>query len=306
MIHCRSGGRGRRPVTATLLALYIGLLGAVPSLADDGASEQLREGEYLLRAGGCVSCHTDKADDAPFLAGGRAIESPVGTFYGPNITPDTETGIGGWSARDFERALRHGRSPAGRHYYPAFPYTAYTRMRPRDVAALWAYLQTVEPVQRENRSHELDWFARFRPGLAVWKFLHFRPAAFEPDADASAEWNRGAYLSTALAHCAECHSPRSLTGGIKPGLRYAGARMAGGDTAPNITPDRETGIGTWSGRHLMRYLDLGMDPDGDFAGGAMGDVIGEGTSFLSDSDRRALVVYLRSLEPIRHELPPAE
>lgn len=306
MVHWRSAGRGLRPVTAAFLALCFGLFGAAPSSADEGASEQVREGEYLLRAGGCVSCHTGEADDAPFLAGGRAIETPVGTFYGPNITPDPETGIGGWSERDFERALRHGRSPTGRHYYPAFPYVAYTRMRSGDVAALWAYLQTVEPVQRDNRSPELQWFARFRPGVAVWKFLHFRPVSFEPDADASAEWNRGAYLSSALTHCAECHSPRTLTGGIKPGLRYAGARMAGGDTAPNITPDRETGIGSWSGRHLMRYLDLGMDPEGDFAGGAMGDVISEGTSFLTDSDRRALVVYFRSLEPIRYELPRAE
>lgn len=306
MLKYRSAGRGLRRVTAALLALGIAVLFVAPSAADDGDSELLREGEYLLRAGGCVSCHTGRERDAPFLAGGRAIESPVGTFYGPNITPDPETGIGRWSQRDFEQALQHGRSPAGHHYYPAFPCTTYARMRPDDVAALWAYLRTVEPVQRENRPHDLDWFARFRPGLAVWEFLHFRPAVFEPDADASDEWNRGAYLSSALAHCAECHSPRTRTGGIKPALRYAGARMAGGDVAPNITPDQETGIGSWSGRHLMRYLDLGMDPQGDFAGGPMGDVINEGTSFLTDADRRALAVYFRSLEPIRHEVPPAD
>jgi mono/diheme cytochrome c family protein len=274
--------------------------------ADDGVSEQVLRGEYLLRAGGCVSCHTEKADDAPFLAGGRVIESPFGRFLGPNITPDPETGIGAWTEGDFQRALRHGRSPSGRHYYPAFPYTSYTRMKPEDVSALWAYLQTVEPVRRENRPHELTWFARFRPGLSVWKFLHFRPAEFEPDVDASEEWNRGAYLARALGHCAECHSPRTPTGGLEPGLLYSGARLGGGEIAPNITPDRDTGIGRWRASHLMRYLDLGMDPDGDFAGGAMAEVISEGTSFLTDADRRALVVYLLALEPIRREVPPAD
>lgn len=299
----RPAGRGRWPVTLALLALLAAFPGGVVGAAEDGVSEQVRHGEYLLRAGGCVSCHTEKVDDAPFLAGGRAIESPFGIFYGPNITPDPDTGIGGWTERDFERALRHGRSPSGSHYYPAFPYTSYTRMKAEDVSALWAYLQTVEPVQRENQPHELTWFARFRPGLAVWKFLHFRPAVFQPDAEASDEWNRGAYLSTALAHCAECHSPRTRTGGLKPGLLYSGGRMGGGDIAPNITPDRDTGIGRWRASHLQRYLDFGMDPGGDFAGSAMADVISESTSFLTDEDRRALVVYFRALDPIRREVP---
>ncbi|AGA31844.1 Putative diheme cytochrome c-553 [Thioalkalivibrio nitratireducens DSM 14787] len=267
---------------------------------------KVRQGEYLLRAGGCVSCHTEKRDDAPFLAGGRAIESPFGTFYGPNITPDPETGIGRWAEDDFVRALRNGRNPSGSHYYPAFPYTSYTRLRREDIGALWAYLQTVEPVRRENRPHDLVWYARFRPSLAGWKFLHFRTEEFEPRADETDEWNRGAYLSQALAHCAECHTPRTRTGGLDPRRLYAGARLADGDVAPNITPDRETGIGRWRASHLLRYLDLGMDPDGDFAGGAMGDVIGEGTSHLTDADRRALVIYLQSLEPIRHQVPPAD
>lgn len=299
----RLAGRGRWPLTAALLALLTAFPWAAVAIAEDGASDLVRQGEYLLRAGGCVSCHTERREGAAFLAGGRAIESPFGTFYGPNITPDPETGIGGWTERDFERALRQGRSPSGGHYYPAFPYTSYTRMKPDDVAALWAYLQTVEPVRRENQPHELTWFARFRPGLSVWKFLHFRPAVFEPDPSASEEWNRGAYLSTALAHCAECHSPRTRTGGLKPGLLYSGGRMGGGDIAPNITPDRETGIGRWRATHLQRYLDFGMDPTGDFAGSAMADVISEGTSFLTDEDRRAMVVYFRALEPIRRVVP---
>ncbi|AHE97042.1 cytochrome C [Thioalkalivibrio paradoxus ARh 1] len=300
--------RGRSLLAAALLPPLLAFSGLGPAsqTASGSEADPVRQGEYLLRAAGCVSCHTEKRDDAPFLAGGRPIASPFGTFYGPNITPDSETGIGGWTEADFERALRHGRSPSGRHYYPAFPYTSYTRMRRDDVAALWAYLQTVEPVHQENRQHDLAWYVRARPALAVWKFLHFRAGEFTPDSAASDEWNRGAYLSRALAHCAECHSPRTRTGGLDPDRRYAGARLADGDAAPNITPDRETGIGRWRPSHIVRYLDLGMDPDGDFAGGSMGDVIGEGTSHLTVEDRRALAVYLQSLEPIRHRVPPAE
>lgn len=295
-------------MVAAVLApvLLVSAPGTAQTSRDAVASDQVRQGEYLLRAGGCVSCHTEKADDASFLAGGRAIESPFGTFYGPNITPDPETGIGGWSEQDFARALRHGTSPGGRHYYPAFPYTSYTRMRSEDVAALWAYLQTVEPIRRDNREHELVWYAGFRPVLGLWKFLHFRPGEFEPRPEATEEWNRGAYLSRALAHCAECHSPRTRTGGLDPRRLYSGTRTDGGDAVPNITPDRETGIGRWRAGHLMRYLDLGMDPDGDFAGGPMGDVISEGTSHLSDEDRRALVVYLLALEPIENRVSPAD
>jgi mono/diheme cytochrome c family protein len=290
--------------------LFLGVpLGMAPALAlagDAAASDRAQQGEYLLRAGGCVTCHTADQDDAPFLAGGRAIKSPFGTFYGSNITPDPQTGIGGWTEEDLVRALGHGVSPDGRHYYPVFPYTAFTRMRREDIAALWAYLQTVEPVQQPNRPHELDWQVRLRPALRVWKWLHFRPGEFEPRPEATEAWNRGAYLSQALAHCAECHTPRTRTGGLDPHRRYAGARLPGGEVAPNITPDRQTGIGRWRPAHLARYLDFGMDPQGDFAGGSMGDVIREGTSHLTDEDRRALVEYLLALEPIAHEVPPAE
>ncbi|OOG28157.1 cytochrome C [Thioalkalivibrio denitrificans] len=271
---------------------------AADSAADD---DLVKRGEYTLRAAGCVSCHTAKEDDAPFLAGGRAIESPFGTFYGANITPDPETGIGEWKVDDLERALRHGRGPDGRHYYPAFPYTSYTRMKREDVEALWAYLQTVEPVRRENRPHELVWYARFRPGLRFWNVLHLRPGEFQPRESETDEWNRGAYLANAMAHCAECHTPRTRTGGLDPNRLFAGQRLPDGEVVPNITPDRETGIGRWSGRHIMRYLDMGMDPEGDFAGSSMADVINDGTSFLTAEDRRAIAVYLMSLEPIRHD-----
>ncbi|WP_019584602.1 MULTISPECIES: c-type cytochrome [unclassified Thioalkalivibrio] len=265
-----------------------------------GEDERIAYGEYVLRAGGCVTCHT--AEDGDFLAGGRPIESPFGVFYGPNITPDEEHGIGGWSEGDFTKALREGRSPNGTHYYPAFPYTAYTKMTDQDVEALWAYLQSeVEPVAKDNTPHDLDWFVRFRPSLSVWKWLHFEPGEFEANPEESEEWNRGAYLTQALGHCMECHTPRTRTGGLDLERLGAGARMADGDVAPNITPDRETGIGRWGARHIARYLEMGITRDGDFAGSSMADVIEHGTSYLTSDDRRAIAAYLQSLDPIEHE-----
>ncbi|WP_051080536.1 cytochrome c [Thioalkalivibrio sp. ALJT] len=269
---------------------------------DPAASEddRIAYGEYVLRAAGCVTCHT--AEDGEFLAGGRPIESPFGAFYGPNITPDPEYGIGTWSEADFKRALQEGRSPDGRHYYPAFPFTSYTRMRDEDIEALWAFLQSnVDPVAEANRPHELDWFARFRPALIGWKWLHFEPGRFEFDPNQSEQWNRGAYLTHALGHCMECHSPRTRTGGLELERLGAGTRLPDGDIAPNITPDRETGIGRWGERHIARYLEIGITRDGDFAGGSMADVIDHGTSHLTPEDRQAIASYLRAQDPIGYE-----
>jgi mono/diheme cytochrome c family protein len=284
--------------------VLLGLALCLPSAAqaEHPDDELIKRGEYALHAAGCISCHTKKEDDAPFLAGGRAIESPFGTFYGPNITPDKETGIGNWSADDLARALTEGRGPDGRHYYPALPYTSYTRMKREDIEAIWAYLQSIEPVRQENKPHELVWYARFRPGLRFWNVLHLRPGEFVPRESESDEWNRGAYLVNAMGHCAECHTPRTRTGGLDPNRLFAGQRLGDDGSIPNITPDRDTGIGRWSGRHIMRYLDMGMDPDGDFAGGTMAEVIEHGTSHLSSEDQRAMAVYLMSLAPIRHDL----
>jgi mono/diheme cytochrome c family protein len=303
--------RARWGLTAWLPPLLFAAAGtSLPALADIrigdhdpevGLEERLAHGEYVLRAGGCVSCHT--AEDGEFLAGGRAIESPYGTFFGPNITPDPEHGIGRWSEADFRRALLKGESPDGRHYYPVFPYTAYTKLQVRDVEALWAYLQSgqVEPVAREDRPHELDWFVRFRPVLGVWKWLHFDAGTFQAEPRRSERWNRGAYLTRALGHCMQCHTPRTRTLGLDLERLGAGSRLPDGDVASNITPDPETGIGRWAERHIARYLEIGLTRDGDFAGGSMADVIDDGTAHLIDADRRAIATYLQSLAPVEHE-----
>ncbi len=287
----------RRLPTALLLT---SLLGGWTAGADDLADPQAARGEYLLRAAGCVACHTDSEHKGRFLAGGRAFVTPQGTFYSPNITPDPDHGIGHWSEQDLARALTKGIGPAGHRYYPLFPYTSYTRMRAEDISALKAYLDTVPPVARENREHDLPWYLP-RFAISLWQWLYFRPGTFVADPARDDRWNRGAYLVRALAHCAECHSPRNDLGGIDEALQMAGTRHGpDGESVPNITPDKETGIGRWSDADLAYYLKTGADPDGDYAGGLMSEVIDEGLSHLSDEDITSIVSYLKALPPIHH------
>lgn len=268
------------------------------SLAVEGAADTLVErGAYLVAAGGCVACHTvEDGDESDYLAGGRALESPFGTFYAPNITPDPETGIGDWDEVSFIRAFREGVAPDGSHYYPAFPYTSYSGMTDADLRALKAYLMSIPAVRRENRAHELPWYASFRFPLALWKWLYLEKGPFQPVAEQDDEWNRGAYLVRHLGHCGECHTPRNLLGALDRDRELAGNPGGGeGGKAPNITPDRETGIGKWSASSLDDLLSIGMYPDGDFVGGSMSEVVDLNTAKLTADDRRAMINYLRSL-----------
>ena len=256
----------------------------------------IQRGEYLLHAGGCLSCHTEDKDDAVPLAGGRPLESPFGVFYSPNITPDPETGIGEWTDEDFLNALWDGIGPNDKHYYPAFPYTSYTGMTKSDALAIKTYLFSLEPVRRENRANELPWymFTRLAPG--AWKLMHFDSKRFEPDPDRSDEWNRGAYLVRHLGHCGECHTPRNAIGKLLNDLELTGTSQGpDGEKTPDITPNIETGIGAWSTDEIEFFLQLGMEPGGDFVGGKMSEVIDDNTGKLTDADRHAIAVYLKSL-----------
>jgi len=282
---------------AFLLSL---LLASAAAGAEDEAL--VARGEYLLYAGGCITCHTAEEDDAAFLAGGRAIESPFGTFYGPNITPDPETGIGGWSEREFVSAFHDGTSPSGEAYFPAFPYTSYTGMAREDLVALKAYLDTVEPVRKENREHDLPAFMGSRLAARVWKSRYMKPMRFLADRNRSDEWNRGAYLVRHLGHCGECHTPRRTLGALEKNRELAGNPDGPGDEAtPNITPHDEDGIGRWSKSDITYFLDIGMLPDGDFTGSSMSDVIDDNTSRLTDVDRAAIAEYLLSLPALPDE-----
>ena len=264
------------------------------------AAQDLRKhGEYLFRAAGCATCHTNEKNRGAPLAGGGALKTPFGVFYTPNITPDPETGIGRWSEADFTRALRAGVSPEGQHYYPAFPYPSYARMRDEDVRVLWAYLSKAKPVRRANKPHELLWFVRYRPLLGFWKALFFRPGPYQSRSDRTEIWNRGAYLANAVGHCGECHTPRNLLGGMKERMAMAGTRAGPeGDPIPNLTPHKTSGIGRWRESDLMGYFDSGMMQDGDFAGDIMAQVVDNTPRHPPQDDRRAIAGYILSLPPV--------
>lgn len=265
--------------------------------------DPIERGRYLIRAAGCIGCHTDVKAKGPELAGGRAFKTPYGTFYSPNITPDRETGIGAWSAADFDNAVRQGLRPDGSHLYPVFPYPTYSRMKPDDVAAIRAYLFSREPVARTNKPHDLTFPFSWRFTLTFWKWLYFDPETFEPDPSQSDQWNRGAYLTRALAHCDQCHTPRTALGGLDTDMDMAGTVDGpDGELVPNITPDGDTGIGRWTEGDLVSLMKTGLKPNFDDVQGAMYEAIEFGLKHLTDDDLRAIAVYIRSLPAISHKV----
>ena len=283
------------------IAAYGGLVGAAAAADTDAAVR----GKYLLTAAGCSNCHSVKPGAADYLAGGRALPTPFGTFYTPNITPDNETGIGRWSKSDFERALRHGERPEGGYFFPSFPYPSYTAISDRDVDDIWAYLRSVPAISRQNRPHELKAPFGWRWLLWFWRLLYFNPGPLAAVPDKSPAWQRGRYIANALAHCGECHTPRGRLGGLQRDKWFAGALLAAApgkrpSVVPNITPDKRYGIGKWSADDLETAFSMGMLPDGDFLGGEMASVA-EDMAKLTPADRKDLITYLRSLPPISHD-----
>lgn len=263
-------------------------------------STLLKHGEYVFRISGCSHCHT--AENGTQLAGGRALVTPFGTFYTPNISSHKTAGIGSWSVDDLQRALRHGVSPGGNDYYPAFPYTAYTRMHSKDLRALHAYLLSLPASAQANRPHELAWFLQWRFAAWVWKWLFFNAGDFQHQTDQSSQWNRGAYIAEAMGHCGECHTPRNPFGALRPDMAYAGnAQGPEDELVPNITSHEVTGIGDWSRDDLHEFLKFGELPDGEYAAGSMDPVI-EGLRHLTPEDRDALTNYLRTLPPIENRI----
>ena len=281
------------PAAAGLLFLVV-LFAPSSALAQGEA----KRGEYIARAAGCVGCHTETSKDAVPYAGGRALKTPFGTFYGPNITPHPQAGIGRWSEADFIRAMREGRRPDGAHYYPAFPYPSFTRIMDADLRDLWAYLRSLAPVDRASRPHELGFFFRWRFVLGIWKWLFFSPGAFVPDGARSATLNRGAYLVQALGHCGECHTPRNWLGASKRSRFLAGAKLGDGASAANLTPTR---LKKSSDAELKEILRTGLAPDGDVLAESMAEVVQNTTSRLTPQDLDALLAYLRSLPPLPDE-----
>jgi mono/diheme cytochrome c family protein len=291
------GAAVTRHPTASLSLLILALLAARPAAAADSAA--IGRGAYLFTVAGCAGCHTDVEHKGRLLAGGRPLATPFGVFYGPNITPDPTYGIGAWSDADFIRALREGIRPDGAHLFPSFPYTSFTLIGDADLLDLKAYIFSLPPVAQPSRPHDV-WFPfSWRWLQTIWRWLNFTPGPFKPDPAKDAAWNRGAYLVQALTHCGECHTPRDLTGGLKTNLALSGTPSGPqGRKVPDITPDKATGIGSWTHSQLVRFLRTGLMPNGDVVGSLMGEVIERDTSKMTDTDRDAVATYLQSLPPI--------
>ena len=249
-------------------------------------------GAYVARMAGCIACHSDFENGGRPLAGGPPLKTGFGTFRAPNITPDETHGIGAWSLNDFAVALRRGVSPDGAPYYPAFPYPFYSRMTDQDIADLWAAIWTVAPVAEGTPDRDLQFPFSIRDGLKVWRAFYFEPDPFEPDPDRDDIWNRGPYIVEGPAHCGACHTPRNLLGARIAERALQGASgLPDGGKSPPITEAALIENG-WTRQDIVWALRTGLTPDGDSLGGSMGEVVRDGTQFLSDADLQAIASYL--------------
>ncbi len=288
------------------LVAWLNLRGEAPMVAAGApapaSAELVARGLALTRAGDCVGCHTARGG-APY-AGGRAIETPFGNVYSSNLTPDASTGLGGWSADEFWRALHHGRSKSGRLLYPAFPYPNYTRIERADADAMFAYLRSLPAVAQANKEHTLGFPFGTQAALAVWRALYFRPAVHVDDPARSAEWNRGAYLVEGLGHCNACHSARNALGATRGTLDLQGGLIPVQNWyAPSLASPREASVAGWPKAEVVQLLKTGISPQG-FVMGPMSEVVANGTQYLSDADLSAMAAYLQAL-PAPDEPDPA-
>ncbi|HYW58581.1 MAG TPA: c-type cytochrome [Polaromonas sp.] len=258
---------------------------AAPSLVEKGA--------YLARAGNCMGCHST-AGGTDF-AGGHGVQTPFGTVYASNLTPDPKTGMGSWTDSEFWRAMHHGRSKDGRLLYPAFPYPSYTNITREDSDALFAYLRTIPAVERANRAHELRFPYNTQAALAIWRAMFFRPGTLEAPGGRTAEWQRGRYLVDGLAHCAACHSSRNFLGGTSLNTEFAGGLMPDKAWyAPSLASPNEAGLQKWSPADAVKLLKDGVASHGGVSG-PMADVVYSSTQYLSEQDLKAMVAYLASI-----------
>lgn len=259
--------------------------------AEESSFAEIRRGRYLVTVGDCVACHT--AADGEHMAGGKPIPTPFGDIYSANITPDEQTGIGAWERDQFVRALREGINAKGDHLYPAFPYPYFSKVRREDLIAIWAYLNTLEPIHNEVEQPELYWPLGWRQLLIGWKRLFFEPGVYEPNPDKSQQWNRGAYLVEGLGHCGACHTPKNVFGGAKEDERYGGGELQQW-FAPNLTGDLKDGLGDWSKQDIVEYLKTGSNGD-QVAAGLMREVIEKSTQHMTRDDLGAIATYLKDL-----------
>jgi mono/diheme cytochrome c family protein len=263
-------------------------------------SAPIENGEYLARVGDCIACHT--APEGKLFAGGLAMPTPFGTLYTSNITPDRETGIGGWTADQFYATMHTGRFPDGGQLYPAMPFGSYTKVTRRDSDAIFAYLKTVPPVRQPNRPHDLKFPFNNRSLILGWRTLFFKEGEYKPDPNQSVEWNRGAYLVEGLGHCSMCHTAINALGGSSESQAFQGGLIPmQAWYAPSLTSDKEAGLGDWSLKDIADLLKTGVSARGAVYG-PMADVVYNSLQYLTNDDVQAMAVYLKSLAQLT---PPA-
>ncbi len=293
--------RPRYGMMAWIFLLAVGL--GLPAIAAAGTAQaadpaggahdragQVARGAYLARAGDCVSCHT--ATGGQPLAGGRAIPTPFGTIYSPNLTPDEATGLGNWSEEDFWKAMHDGIDADGHYLYPAFPFPSFTRLTRRDVDAIYAWLRTVKPVHSPDRPNDLSFPYSMRPLMALWRALYFDAGTYRPVPGKSAQWNRGAYLVKGLGHCAECHSPRNWLGATDSGKELAGGMIPRQLWyAPDLGTAEGNGLADWSKQDIVDFLHTGRSSKG-IAYGPMAEVVHASLQHLDRADVEAIATYL--------------
>ncbi|SHN72076.1 c-type cytochrome [Bradyrhizobium erythrophlei] len=265
--------------------------GVPASLAN---ADVMKRGEYLANAADCLVCHTTQ-DGKPY-AGGLGFKLPFGTLYSTNITPDKETGIGNYSDQDFLNAVHRGVRRDGARLYPAMPYTSYTYISDADALAIKAYLFSLPAVRATPPANTLSFPFNQRWAMMFWSALFNPDTRFAPDTSKSPEWNRGAYLAEALAHCGECHTPRNLAFALDNRRKFGGAITAGW-RAFNISSDKSTGVGGWRDEDLVSYLSVGHATGHGSASGPMGEAVDHSFSRFAPEDIRAIVAYLRSVPP---------
>ncbi|MEO7338556.1 MAG: cytochrome c [Caldimonas sp.] len=284
-------------LAAAAVAVYVSHPGLLPQKAEaleaNATSQTIARGEYLARAGDCVACHSQPTGK-PF-AGGRAMATPFGSFYVPNITPDDETGIGHWSSDEFYRMMHTGVSRDGALMYPVMPFASYTKVTRVDSDAIFAYLMSVPPVKQANRPHELSFPFNQRDVLLGWRTLYFKLGEYVAEPTQNAEWNRGAYLVQGLGHCAMCHTAINALGGSSESKAFEGGMIPNQNWyAPSLTSNREAGLGSWDVKDIADLLQVGASHRGAVYG-PMAEVVYNSLQYLSDEDALAMAVYLKAL-----------
>ncbi|WP_426139771.1 c-type cytochrome [Pseudomonas sp. DWP3-1-2] len=281
----------------TLLSVCAGVLGLALNVAQGATGADsynlVEKGRYLTTLGDCTACHT--LPGKPAFSGGVVLDTPFGKLLGANITPDPVTGIGRWRFEDFQNAMSKGHGLDGKRLYGAMPYTAYTKVLREDNQAIWAYLQTLDPVENKVETNQLPFPFNVRTSLLGWNLLNFQEGEFKHDPKKSEQWNRGAYLVQGLGHCGTCHTPKSLTGGDKNDQFLGGANLQNW-VAPNITADAHSGIGSWSEDDIVKYLKTGANRF-DIASGPMAEEVEHSSQHWKDEDLMAVAVFLKDGSP---------